>query len=501
MTTFSTSWTNAAAAGSSADMILQSLQTACNSWAPFIQSSANITVSITIGDVGNAIATGGSTFYRNAAGLYDPVAVDKIETGNDPNGLSPDINVTLSPTYVNQLFYDPGLNGHVPSSQLDAVSVFEHEIGHGLGILDVATSSYGQFVTNVGGQPYFSGTNAQAAYGGPVPLDSSVSHVEVNNDLMYPSIPPGTRRTIGDIDLGILQDVGMPIATDRSDHITLGSADNSFAGEGGDDTIVAGIGPNTLSGGQGNDSLVAGDGNNLLFGNEGNDTIQSGNGDSTLVGGRDSTDGADRILAGSGRDLIFGNGGDDTVMAGGGADSVIGGFGNDQLLGNQGNDLILGNQGQDIIYGGQGNDTIFGGQGNDILFGNEGDDLLFGNEGSNTFVFARGDTDFQSGVGTGDTIADFKTGSDRVVMTQGPAATAQNFGTTSVLSADFAGIQAAAQTLVNGGDAYAFVTDGTNGYLFADENSDKAIDDAIRFNGASSPSFLSAGDIAVGAVG
>ena len=111
------------------------------------------------------------------------------------------------------------------------------------------------------------------------------------------------------------------------------------------------------------------------------------------------------------------------------------------------------------LYGGQGDDTMVGGQGND---------LMFGNEGANTFEFNLGDTNFVSGIGTGDTVGDFKSGTDSLLFTQGPAGTAQNFGSASVSGGSFAALQQAVQGLLNGGDAYAFVSNATYGYLFAD---------------------------------
>lgn len=519
MTTFSTSWTNAAAAGSSADAALACVQAACNQWATLLQGSTNITVSVTIGDVGSAIATGGSSFYADAQGLYEPVAITKLQTGTDPNGAAADIDLTLSPNYVSQLYYDPTLSTPVPAAQIDAVSVFEHEIGHGLGINDLSGSTYDRFVQASGAGSVFTGSNAEAADGGaPVPLDSSKSHVEIATDLMYPTASYGVRQSISGIDIGILQDIGAPIATGRGDTITLGNAQAAFsgqdgndfitagsnavqiAGNAGDDTIIGGSGADTLFGGQGDDSIVAGDASNLLFGNEGQDTVRAGNGGNVIVGGQDANDGADVITSGAGRDLIFGNGGDDTVAAGDGADSVVGGFGNDVLLGNQGNDLVLGNQGNDAIYGGSGDDTLYGGQGDDTLVGGTGNDLMFGDEGSNHFVFAQGDTGFASGAGTGDAVADFKTGADKLVFSQGPAATAANFGATAVASTNFGDIQRAAQSLIDAGDRYAFVADGVDGFLFADENGDKGIDDAVKLNGAATNAALSATDLVGGAV-
>ena len=293
---------------------------------------------------------------------------------------------------------------------------------------------------------------------------------------------------------------------DGADIVTVGAGNDLVLGNGGDDTINLGGGQDTALGGVGNDVITAtGHGSDLLYGGEGADRIQAGDGNNTIVGGTgngaiDSLDGADLITSGTGNDLIFGNGGDETVASGGGADTVVGGFGQDLLLGNQGNDLLLGNQGDDTVYGGQGGDTVAGGQGNDVLTGGEGDDLLYGNEGLNTFVFARGDTDFLSGRSTGDTVADFTTGTSRIDFASGPAGSASNFGAASTASTDFATIQAAAQALIDGGDTYAFVADGVDGFLFTTGGTGTAITDAVKLAGAGSAGAVKFSDIAHGAL-
>jgi autotransporter-associated beta strand protein len=282
------------------------------------------------------------------------------------------------------------------------------------------------------------------------------------------------------------------------DTIQGGDGNQLLLGNQGNDVITAGNGLNTIAGGMGDDRIIVGNGADLIYGNEGSDSIQAGNGNNTIVGGLDSTDGADLITTGSGNDLILGNGGDDTAAAGNGADTVVGGYGRDVLLGNQSDDVLLGNQGDDTLFGGQGGDTVVGGMGNDVLYGNQGDDLLYGNEGLNTFVFAPGDTDFRSNLGTGDAIADFATGRSRIDFGSGPAGTAQTFKATATTATDFASIQAAAQALIDGGDTYAFVADGIDGFLFTTGGTGTAITDAVKLAGAGSATALQATDIAHG---
>ena len=242
-----------------------------------------------------------------------------------------------------------------------------------------------------------------------------------------------------------------------------------------DDNLVGTGGPDTISLLAGNDTYSGLGGADLVYGNQGDDLIYGNQGD-------------DQIFGGQGNDIAFGGQGNDTLY---------GNMGNDIAFGNMGDDVVYGNLGNDVLYGGQGNDTIYGGQGDDILFGNKGDDVLVGGLGSDTFGFNAGDTDFKSGVSTGDTISDFVSGTDKIDFTQGPAATAQNFGAASTTSTDFASIQTTAQGLINGGDTYAFVSDGTDGFLFTTGGSGTTIADAVKLTGATT---LKATDIMNGAV-
>ena len=464
-------------------------------------SAISVTNSGTLGGAGTVgdviVASGGSLSPGNSPGL--------LNTGN--------LSLASGSTYVEQI------GGTTPGMGYDTTNV-TGTVDLGGATLNVA--SYNNFAPTAG-QTYtiinnddndaVQGTFAGLAEGSTVSVNGvslSISyHGGTGNDVTLTDPAPSSGGG------------GSAISTNPSsgpDNLTGTSGSDTIVGQAGDDTINGGGGNDLLLGNQGNDQITDGDGQNtvyggmdndwitvgnganLLYGNEGSDTIQAGNGNNTIVGGQDSTDGADLITSGAGNDLLFGNGGDDTVAAGGGADSVVGGFGRDILLGNQGNDLILGNQGDDTLYGGQGADALVGGMGNDVLYGNEGDDVLYGNEGLNTFVFAPGDTDFKAGQSTGDAVMDFITGLNRIDFTSGPAGTTTNFGSTSTTSTDFASIQAAAQTLISGGDTYAFVSDGVDGFLFTTGGTGTAITDAVKLAGASTAGSVNCTDIAHGAL-
>jgi Ca2+-binding RTX toxin-like protein len=337
MTTFSVSWTDATGAGANANAVLQTLQAAADAWGRYLQGYGSVEIGVRVSEAsGNTIATGGSSYYRTD-GAYESVPMIEIRTGTDRNGQSPDINVTVSAAYIDRLFYDPSGLQAVPSGQLDALSVFTHEIGHGLGILYLDDSTYAANV-RLGEASTFVGGNAVRVNGGPVPLDSSEGHVSVAGDLMTPTISAGTRRGISDLDLAMLQDIGAPIATARADAVALGGRNDRFVALAGNDTVTGG-------------------------------------------------DGADAIYGNQGRDVLYGNLGADRLFGGQDDDSVFGGQDADMVYGNQGADAVYGNFGNDSLFGGQGDDTLYGGQGDDLLNGNLGNDLLIGNLGADRFVF------------------------------------------------------------------------------------------------------------------
>jgi ELWxxDGT repeat protein len=120
---------------------------------------------------------------------------------------------------------------------------------------------------------------------------------------------------------------------------------------------------------------------------------------STTITGTNNSDNlngtinADRIDGLNGNDILNGNADNDTLTGSNGNDSLVGAAGNDSLL------------------GGNGSDSLNGGNGNDILDGGVGFDLLNGGAGNDVFVvrLANG----------GDSIVDFRLGSDRIGLTGG----------------------------------------------------------------------------------
>ncbi|ATY33991.1 Ig-like domain-containing protein [Sphingomonas psychrotolerans] len=109
----------------------------------------------------------------------------------------------------------------------------------------------------------------------------------------------------------------------------------------------------------------------------------------------------------AGEDRLWGGGlGNDTINGLGGHDLISGGLANDKLDGGDGNDVLFGNMGDDSLWGGNGRDVLVGGYGNDKLWGGAGADS------------------FHFGATFGaDTIYDFNTAEDLIILDDGVSVT------------------------------------------------------------------------------
>jgi uncharacterized protein len=113
----------------------------------------------------------------------------------------------------------------------------------------------------------------------------------------------------------------------------------------------------------------------------------------------------------SANDTLNGTSEEDQLFGLLGNDTLNGFAANDQLFGGAGNDRLFGGDGADGLFGGLGNDMLDGGNGNDRLLGEGGTDTLTGGAGADIFVF--------SSASGRDTIADFETALDRILLENG----------------------------------------------------------------------------------
>jgi Ca2+-binding RTX toxin-like protein len=193
-------------------------------------------------------------------------------------------------------------------------------------------------------------------------------------------------------------------------------------GEGGNDTITGSAGGDDLVGGSGNDKLVGGDGNDEIDGEAGKDVMNGGKGDDEYV----VDDVGDKIteLANQGNDWVGSSLANYTLGANlenlslddGGLSGTGNGL-NNILFGNNLGNALNGLAGRDEIFGNEGNDTLKGGAGFDILEGDAGADVLYGEaDAADVFRYRISAAGELATLG-GDMINGFKSGQDRIELT------------------------------------------------------------------------------------
>jgi Ca2+-binding RTX toxin-like protein len=271
----------------------------------------------------------------------------------------------------------------------------------------------------------------------------------------------------------------------NSDWIMSGAANDTVTGGDGDDTMFGGSGNDTLAGDGGNDLLSGGAGNDTLAGGSGNDSLTGGAGSDTyrfgMGGGHDvvseamfaltdaDTDSgigpiyaigdgdyplspdSDQIVFDAGVDVadVRATRMDDdlvlTIQSSGDSLTVADFFANGVstiervsfasgtswsasqirskvLVPTGGDDSIVGYLGGEKLNGLGGNDIVDGRQGNDTINGGAGSDTLTGGTGADKFVF---DASFD---GHADTITDFQSGVDTILLSKSVFAGLGNAG-------------------------------------------------------------------------
>jgi len=169
--------------------------------------------------------------------IYELSAAHEIRTGVDPNGSSLDIELKFGTSLTNGTYwFDPDPSQRtaaIPSGKIDVLSTCTHELGHAIafsGVMNPATGKlpgysflYDEHSTLIGGYYYFTGVEAEAAYGSEVPLHTQIlDHLgnvspapgnDLDLDLMHGTPTRYQRRYYPtDVNAGILADLGLPIA-------------------------------------------------------------------------------------------------------------------------------------------------------------------------------------------------------------------------------------------------------------------------------------------------
>src|SRR5687767_13849762 len=122
--------------------IRQTIRSAGADWVGILQLTASSSIEVIV-DFHSPIPRGGArsattTFVGNN-GIYDvweQVAASELKSVVDPNGATPDVEITFEPAYVTSgIWFDPdppARSGVVPNNRVDAYSVMLHELGHAI---------------------------------------------------------------------------------------------------------------------------------------------------------------------------------------------------------------------------------------------------------------------------------------------------------------------------------------------------------------------------------
>jgi len=204
--------------------IQNSLTTAFNNISKFLNAKGSLDIQVLPASLTtNILAQANGAMITTSAGKSSPEFLLESISGIDANSSQFDATVYINTNNLSKFNLDPAKK---PSaSQFDLTTVLTHELLHALGFTGGIGGSGGQqkspfdnFVSTINGLPYFTGGHAQAIYGGPVPLapasagvGSAYYHVNVANDLMSSSVAAGQVRTVSNLDLAILQDIGAPV--------------------------------------------------------------------------------------------------------------------------------------------------------------------------------------------------------------------------------------------------------------------------------------------------
>jgi hypothetical protein len=171
-----------------------------------------------------------------ANNIYELSAANEIRTGLDPNGAAVDIEMNFGKQLTDGTYwFDPDPSertADIPSGKIDVLSTCTHELGHAIAFSGARSSStgnlpgysflYDEQSTLIGSYYYFTGTEAEAAYGSEVPENTQIlDHLgnvspapgsDLDLDLMHGTPTRYQQRYYPtDVDAGILADLGLPI--------------------------------------------------------------------------------------------------------------------------------------------------------------------------------------------------------------------------------------------------------------------------------------------------
>jgi hypothetical protein len=255
------------------DKIRAAVAAAAADWGSYISGAGSIEIAVSVdpaafanhpagiaattpGDgvsiSGKAVSTDGARTVFEAASTYE------LRTGIDitPNGA--DISIKVNPAQLSNLWFSGDATSLATSGHYDAVSVFRHELGHGLGLTSYRNPDSGLLPSDkelvwdswvgentVTHTAQFLGPNATLQHGSWVNLTpKQFSHVGADSsdplaqDLMGGfGLPKGNTVQISALDLALLADVTTAVTFRDIDKASLSMAGTEANGASGNASI------------------------------------------------------------------------------------------------------------------------------------------------------------------------------------------------------------------------------------------------------------------------
>lgn len=177
--------------GSATAILAADLKQAIGAWGGYLVGDTPLSVELDIISTAVAREDSTSTNYivgsSNGVTLLTKTAFYAEQTGQEFNPGTPDIRIEVDPTFIRQNLdvsaaFTP--TSSVAAGKYNPVLAFMHEIGHGLGMggwydqggkLPDGTymSVFDSMLSLKNGLAFFTGSHAEAVYGGPAPITSS----------------------------------------------------------------------------------------------------------------------------------------------------------------------------------------------------------------------------------------------------------------------------------------------------------------------------------------
>jgi hypothetical protein len=234
------------------------LDAALDRWGMHLDGHASFEVLVRISPdvygVSAASTTSGFVGVHEGAAVFEQGMAFELRTGVDPNGSDADMLLEINAGVLRHaLWFDPDPTGRgatVDHDRIDAVSVFIHEIGHALAFNGWgsaramatlgAMSTWDRNISFESGTAAFHGPRASALYGDAVPLthgfDFHIGNVggpgeELVADVMNGvDLLEGTRYDVSALDIAMLQDMGVPVASPAPEPSTFAFVLTGLAG-------------------------------------------------------------------------------------------------------------------------------------------------------------------------------------------------------------------------------------------------------------------------------